>query len=265
VTLHLLSLAGLFIYSPHGKWVCPPLLWSFPTTTTFTSFPAPSCWAGATTPAFSGWLIYLQFHKGLPLPHLWHSGHPPLFATCLFCCYCLLFSFFFSFFPGWRSVCPGGNVDLAQGCLWEYCVPLSSPSQAVWALASGCMGALLVSPFNVKLGCCAWGGGVEESKFCLFSVVFPVMCISSVSPRFYFRKHAFCFLPLAAILESLSLDYFKYWHYSVCQAWDSCSNKDGMVMEEAAAHVCVCVCVRARVRARACVCVLCVLGWVGEG
>jgi hypothetical protein len=62
--------------------------------------------------------------------------------------------------------------------------------------------ALLVSPFNVEWECYAWAVGVEESKFCLFSVVFPVMCISNVSPRFYFRKHAFCFLPLAAILES---------------------------------------------------------------
>jgi hypothetical protein len=24
---------------------------------------------------------------------------------------------------------------------------------------------------------------------------FPVRCVSSVSPRFYFRRHAFCFLP----------------------------------------------------------------------
>jgi hypothetical protein len=47
-----------------------------------------------------------------------------------------------------------------------------------------------------------WAGGVEESEFFLFSVVFPVRCISSISPRFYFRKHAFCFLPLVAILES---------------------------------------------------------------
>jgi hypothetical protein len=31
------------------------------------------------------------------------------------------------FFPGWGSVCPGGYADLAQGRLWEYCVPLSSP------------------------------------------------------------------------------------------------------------------------------------------
>jgi hypothetical protein len=36
-------------------------------------------------------------------------------------------------------------------------------------------GALLVSPFNVKWGCYAWAGGVEELKFCLFLMVFPVM------------------------------------------------------------------------------------------
>jgi hypothetical protein len=44
---------------------------------------------------------------------------------CLYCTYCLLLSF--SFFPGWGSVCPGGYAVLAQGCLWEYCIPLSSP------------------------------------------------------------------------------------------------------------------------------------------
>jgi hypothetical protein len=44
VTLHLLSLACLFIYSSHGKWVFPTLVWSFPPTTSFTSFPAPDCW-----------------------------------------------------------------------------------------------------------------------------------------------------------------------------------------------------------------------------
>jgi hypothetical protein len=44
------------------------------------------------------------------------------------------------------------------------------------------------------------GGGVEGSKFCLFSVVLPARCVSIVSPRFHYRRHAFCFLPLAAIL-----------------------------------------------------------------
>jgi hypothetical protein len=43
---------------------------------------------------------------------------------------------------------------------------------------------------------------VEGSKFCLFSVVLPAKCISSISPRFHHRRFAFCFLPLAAILES---------------------------------------------------------------
>jgi hypothetical protein len=50
---------------------------------------------------------------------------------------------------------------------------------------------------------------VEGPKFCLFSVVLPVRCISSTSPRFYFRRHASCFLPLAAILESLNIYFFN--------------------------------------------------------
>jgi hypothetical protein len=72
----------------------------FPPTATFTSFPAPDCWVCAATPAFSGQLVYLQFREGFPLPLLRHSGCPALFATCLFCCYCLLFRFFFLFSLG---------------------------------------------------------------------------------------------------------------------------------------------------------------------
>jgi hypothetical protein len=44
---------------------------------------------------------------------------------------------------------------------------------------------------------------VEGSKLCLFSVIMPSKCVSSISPRFHYRRLAFCFLPLAAILESL--------------------------------------------------------------
>jgi hypothetical protein len=47
-----------------------------------------------------------------------------------------------------------------------------------------------------------WLEGVEVLEFCLFLVVFPARCISSISPRVYFRKHALCFLPLVTILES---------------------------------------------------------------
>jgi hypothetical protein len=107
VTLHPLSQASMFIYSSHEKWAFLPLLWSFPPTATFTSFPTPDCWACAAAPAFSSRLVYLQFCEGFPSHPLQHSGHPALFATCLFC-YCLLFSF--SFFPGWGSVCPGAML-----------------------------------------------------------------------------------------------------------------------------------------------------------
>jgi hypothetical protein len=40
-----------------------------------------------------------------------------------------------------------------------------------------------------------------------FSVIMPAKCVSSVSPRFHYRRIAFCFLPLAAILE-FSADNF---------------------------------------------------------
>jgi hypothetical protein len=56
---------------------------------------------------------------------------------------------------------------------------------------------------------------VEESGFCLFSVVFPVRCLSSISPRFYFRKHAFCFLPPVAILESSQNALLKKSNYNI--------------------------------------------------
>jgi hypothetical protein len=62
-------------------------------------------------------------------------------------------------------------------------------------------GSLLVSPFNVKWRFSAPAGDVEGSKLCLFSVIMPAKCVSSVSPRFHYRRVAFCFLPLAAILE----------------------------------------------------------------
>jgi hypothetical protein len=62
VTLHPLSQAGVFIYSSCGKWVFPPLLWSFPSTATFTSFPAPDCWVCAATPAFSGLACLFTAH-----------------------------------------------------------------------------------------------------------------------------------------------------------------------------------------------------------
>jgi hypothetical protein len=153
-------------------------------------------------------LVYLEFWEGFSSTNLRCSVHPTLFPTCLYCSYCLLLSF--SFIPRWRLVCPVGYADLAEGCLWEYHgttkLTLSASSQAVWARTTSGPGALLVSPFNVKWRCSAPAGGMEGSKFCLFSVVLPARCVSSISPRFHYKRHAFCFLPLATILESPTLD-----------------------------------------------------------
>jgi hypothetical protein len=97
-----------------------------------------------------------------------------------------------------RLVC-GGTV-----------VPCSSPGPRLpkpsgcWPLAAP--GALLISPFNVRWRFSALAGDVEGSKLCLFSVIMPAKCVSIVSPRFHYRRISFCFLPLAAILESRLLN-----------------------------------------------------------
>jgi hypothetical protein len=68
-------------------------------------------------------------------------------------------------------------------------------------VTGGGPGALLVSPFNVKWRFSVQAGGVEGSKFCLFSMALPARCVSSISPRFHYWRQAFCFLSLATILE----------------------------------------------------------------
>jgi hypothetical protein len=83
MTLHQLSQASVFIYSSHGKWVFPPLLWSFLPTATFTSFPTHGCWACAAAPAFSRWLVYLQFREGFPSPLFSTQGNLP-YLLCVF-------------------------------------------------------------------------------------------------------------------------------------------------------------------------------------
>jgi hypothetical protein len=90
----------------------------------FYKLSTPGCWACAA-PAFSSQIVCLQFREGFPSPNPRRSGCPTLFATCLFCCCCLLVSF--SFFPWVGLVCPESYAALAQGCLCEYHVPLSSP------------------------------------------------------------------------------------------------------------------------------------------
>jgi hypothetical protein len=107
--------AGLFIYSSREKWALPPLLWSFPPTTTFTSFSASGCWVVPGFLCSPAACLFTVLGGVAPSLSLQCSGCPALFATCVFCCCCLFFSFFF--FPFMGLVCTGCCADLAQGCL----------------------------------------------------------------------------------------------------------------------------------------------------
>jgi hypothetical protein len=60
-----------------------------------------------------------------PPPSVLWAPHPLCYVSFLLLL--LIIQFLFSFFCGSGSVCPGGYADLAQGYLWEYRVPLSSP------------------------------------------------------------------------------------------------------------------------------------------
>jgi hypothetical protein len=111
VTLHPLSQACVFIYSSRGKWVFPPLLWSFPPSATLTSFPAPGCWVRAPTPARAsparpGLFIYSSRKDPLPASSELRAPHPLCHVSLL----CLLLITQFLFFS------PGGGPSV-QGAM----------------------------------------------------------------------------------------------------------------------------------------------------
>jgi hypothetical protein len=109
VTLHPLSLACMFIYSSRGKWVFPPLLWSFPSSTTLTIFPTPGCCvrAAASTLCGQAQLVYLQFQKGFSSPpSAFRVPHPLCNVSLLFL---LLITQFLGFFS------PQVGVGLSRG------------------------------------------------------------------------------------------------------------------------------------------------------
>jgi hypothetical protein len=183
----------------------PSLLWSFPPSA-LTSFPTPGCWACVAAPAFSSQvqLVYLQFREGFPSPTLvLRAPHPLRNVSLLFFLLITQFLFF-----SWVA------VQSVQGAMliWPRVVCGSTtyhlahlvrvfPSHlgtGVWR-PGGPPG--FSTQCEVEMLCAGWRcGGVE---FCLFLVALPARCVSSISPRFHFRRHAFCFLSLASILESL--------------------------------------------------------------
>jgi hypothetical protein len=72
------------------------------------------------------------------------QGTPPSLLHVFFVVIAYYSVFLFSL--GGGSVCPGGYADLAQGCLWEYSVPLSSPC-----------GLCLPKPSGHRCLAAAWG------------------------------------------------------------------------------------------------------------
>jgi hypothetical protein len=141
VTLHPLSQACMFVYSSNGKWVFPRLLWSFPPTTTFTSFPASGCWACAAAPALSGQaqLVHLQFCEGFTSPtSALRAPHPLCYMSLLFL---LLITQFLSF--SWVA---GRSVQGAM-LIWP---------RVVCGSTAYCLAHLVVHVFPGRLGAGVW-------------------------------------------------------------------------------------------------------------
>jgi hypothetical protein len=116
----------------------------------------------------AGLFIYSSV-RDFPFPLLRHSGHPALFARVFFAVV-VYYSVFFPSFPGWGSVCPGGYADLAQGCLWEYCMLLVHLVVRIFPSSLGAGVWRLVSPFNVKWRCYVqvWRSQSFASSRCFF-------------------------------------------------------------------------------------------------
>jgi hypothetical protein len=140
-------------------------------------------------------LVYLQFWEGILSPLFGAQCAPP----SLLCVFIVLIAYYSVslFTPGGGSVCPGVYADLAQGCLWKYRVPLRSPCPRLpkpsghgrLAAAQGSSWFLHLMWSRDSLHRLeVWRGQSFASSWwpCLQGV-------SSVSPRFHFRRHTFCF------------------------------------------------------------------------
>jgi hypothetical protein len=118
-----------------------------------------------------------------PLPPLQCSECPTLFATCLYYSYCLLLSF--SFFTGWRLVCPGGYAALAWVVCGSTMVLRSSPGPRLCKLSGyGQLAAQGPSWFlhlsEVEILCAYWRCGRVKVLPLLRGFVCKV-CLQSLS------------------------------------------------------------------------------------
>jgi hypothetical protein len=145
-----------------GAFLTQPLLKAFPLLVAGRVLPL--------LPSLAGLFIYSSV-RDLPFPPLWHSGHPALFATCLFLLllFIIQFGFFLFFFLG------GGPSVQGATLIWPRVVCGSTMCHLAhlvfcFSQAGRSLYLLLVSTFNMEWGCYVQTGGVEESEFCLFAL-----------------------------------------------------------------------------------------------
>jgi hypothetical protein len=101
----------------------------------------------------------------------------------------LLITQFLFFSPGGGQSVQGAMLLWPRLVCGGTAVPRSSPGPRLpKPYGRRPLVALLVSSFNVRWGFSAPAGDVEGSKLCLFSVIMPAKCVSSVSPRFHYRR-----------------------------------------------------------------------------
>jgi hypothetical protein len=104
------------------------------------AFPSPNCWVGATSPAFSAQLVYLQFAWGIapyPLSGAWGAQPSLLHVFFFFSCLFIIQFVFFSFFSPWV----GGRSIQGAMLIWP---------RVVCGSTTRCLAHLVV--------CISWAG-----------------------------------------------------------------------------------------------------------
>jgi hypothetical protein len=136
----------------------------------------------------------------------------------------LLITQFLFFFPGWGVGLCRGYADLALGCLWEYCIPLSSPCGPCLPMPShhGHLAAQGPSWFL----CSRWSGDALRRLEVWRGQRFASsrwLCLQGVSPTFLqdFTLGGSFQLPPSSRYLGISLSlWFLTTLLSSCLTWD---------------------------------------------
>jgi hypothetical protein len=158
------------------------------------AFPAPDCWVCATSPAFSGWIV-----RDFPSPLFGAQGAPPSMPHVFIVLIAYYSVSLFSLGGGqpvqgamviWPRVVCGSTVYYLAHLV--VCVFSSHLGAGIWWQCRSLPGLSVLC--EVEMLCTGWRCGAVTVLPILGG--FSCKVVSSVSTRFYFRRHTFCFLPL---------------------------------------------------------------------